>query len=828
MVNPRHRQPSIPVFLVSFFSATCSLLAAEFYVAPSGTPGGSGSWSNPWDLQTALNQPATVHPGDTIWLRGGTYTGTHTSHLSGTSSSPIVVRQYAGERAILDGGNSAGMPILVIGGSYTWYWGFEVMSSDPNRVSAQATSWPSDIARGEGVVISQTTGSGVGTKFINLIVHDTRQGFSFWKEATDAEIYGCLIYYNGWVGPDDAHGHGIYAQNQTGTKKVVDSILGQQFGTGFHGYGSSAAFLNNLYLEGNTAFDNGKLTSFWQRNALVGGDTAANNPTLIANHLYYPNGARPYTALKLGYGAPCTNLTMSGNYIANNSEVGCTGMAISNNTFYGAITGFSQGQYPNNTYYASRPTGVKVFVRPNQFESGRAHITVFNWAGAATASVDLTGVLSPGSGFEIRNAQDFFGAPVLTGTYTGGSVSIPVNALSVAAPVGWAAPPPSGPEFNVFVLLPASPGGTPTPTPTGSVTATATPTPGPGGLPSPWLQADIGAVGLAGSATSASGTFAVSGSGTDIESAADQFHYVYQPLSGDGTVVARIASIQNTNAWAKGGVMIRESLSPSSTHAMAVLTPGNGIAFQRRKTTGGSTVHTGGAGVAAPYWVKLVRSGSTFTGYSSPDGTSWTQVGSDTIPMGASVLVGLALTSHNNPVLCAASMTSVAVTGGSVPTPTRTPTPGASTVLRLEAESGVIAAPMAVANDSGAFGGKSIATPTTDSGSGAWTFSAPASGTYYVWARVKAVNPERDSFYVKMDSGSEDVFDTTDGTWSPNWVWRRLNGRAGTGKALTLNPRTFSLSAGSHTLTFRGRETQTQLDRVIVTNDPAFVATEAP
>jgi hypothetical protein len=154
----------------------------------------------------------------------------------------------------------------------------------------------------------------------------------------------------------------------------------------------------------------------------------------------------------------------------------------------------------------------------------------------------------------------------------------------------------------------------------------------------------------------------VKASGTDIEDNSDLFHYVYQPLSGNGTIVARVTGIQPTSPWAKGGVMIRESLAPNSTHAMVVLTPAHGIAFQRRVTTGGDTSHTGGANVVAPYWVKVVRTGNTFTGYSSSDGVTWTLVGSDTISMAANVYMGLALSSGNNPVLNTATLDNVNAT----------------------------------------------------------------------------------------------------------------------------------------------------------------------
>src|SRR5262249_47184213 len=121
-------------------SISFSAAATEYYVAPNGSPSGNGSMGSPWDLHTVLGYSSPVHPGDPVWLRGGTYAGTFTSHINGTASSPIVVRQYPGERAIIDGGSIGGTAMLTVGGSYTWYWGFEIMSSDPNRVSAQTGS----------------------------------------------------------------------------------------------------------------------------------------------------------------------------------------------------------------------------------------------------------------------------------------------------------------------------------------------------------------------------------------------------------------------------------------------------------------------------------------------------------------------------------------------------------------------------------------------------------------------------------------------------------------------------------------------------------------
>ena len=102
---------------------------AEYYVSPTGTAGGTGSSSNPWDLQTALHHPAVVQPGDTIWLRGGTYHGNFFCELNGTAIAPIYVRQFPAERVIIDGAASGAATLEVAGASYTWFWGFEITSS---------------------------------------------------------------------------------------------------------------------------------------------------------------------------------------------------------------------------------------------------------------------------------------------------------------------------------------------------------------------------------------------------------------------------------------------------------------------------------------------------------------------------------------------------------------------------------------------------------------------------------------------------------------------------------------------------------------------------
>jgi hypothetical protein len=167
------------------------------------------------------------------------------------------------------------------------------------------------------------------------------------------------------------------------------------------------------------------------------------------------------------------------------------------------------------------------------------------------------------------------------------------------------------------------------------------------------------------------GTYTMTASGADIWNVngveADEFHFAYKTLTGAGSIVAKVNSVQNTNAWAKAGVMIRESLSPDSAHAFAAITPANGVAAQGRPSTGGVSFNVNQSGITAPYWVKLERSVSgNFTVSHSANGTSWQPVTGATpqnIPMGSNVYIGLALTSHDAALTCQAVFSNVTITG---------------------------------------------------------------------------------------------------------------------------------------------------------------------
>ena len=183
-------------------------------------------------------------------------------------------------------------------------------------------------------------------------------------------------------------------------------------------------------------------------------------------------------------------------------------------------------------------------------------------------------------------------------------------------------------------------------------------------LPAGWADADVGSPGKPGSAVfdSTAGTWTVRGGGSDIWGTSDKFHFAAEGLTGDGSIVAQVTAVQNTDPWAKAGVMIRDSNSADALYADIVVTPGQGVSFQWRGAAGGSASSTTVSGVTAPVWVQLVRAVNDFSGYYSTDGITWTQVGStQTIAMSSAALAGLAVTAHNDDALNAATFTNVSL-----------------------------------------------------------------------------------------------------------------------------------------------------------------------
>ena len=490
------------VFLLIGVGAACQRASHEilppgshlgYYVATDGTSGGDGSTDSPWNMATALSGAGgTIQPGDTIWVRGGTYFAPFTSTLNGDASASIIVRAYPGERAIIDGKDvpNNGSEILTVDGSFTVFWGLEIINSATQRTDT----------RHSGVYLRNAQ----NVKLVNLIIHDTGMGVFGEPDARNCEVYGSIVYNGGWQTATRSNGHAMYMKGDAAGSKIIrNNIMFDMFGLGFHAYADAGTGpIDNITLEGNIIFNAGTLSDIYtSSNILFGGEDAADNITVQNNYTYFSPGLGAYNA-RLGYTSTANgSITFKGNYLVGAGPVievrfwnggtvqgnvisgtktlidfvdANSGYSWTNNTFYRDSTA-SAWKFGGTTYSlpawrtasglgagdkglgAAGTTSVAVI--PNSYEPGRANIVVYNWANQASANVNVGGILNSGDHYEVRNVQDLFGAPVASGTYNGGgTITVPLAGVTPTPPIGGspAGPVKTGPDFNAFLLLKTS------------------------------------------------------------------------------------------------------------------------------------------------------------------------------------------------------------------------------------------------------------------------------------------------------------------------------------------------------------------------------------
>jgi len=180
----------------------------------------------------------------------------------------------------------------------------------------------------------------------------------------------------------------------------------------------------------------------------------------------YGYGANSFEECQVGNSNVVAPVTITDNYLAMCfSSYLITGLTMTGNEIY-PVAGdvwYHAGSndkswyttnYASNTYGSAEPgSGKKIVVRPNVYEAGRGHVYIFNWDLDASVDVDLSTILSVGADYEIRYALNYYGSAVASGTYGGGTVSIPVNSLTMATPVGLSTPSSVAPKISAFVVI---------------------------------------------------------------------------------------------------------------------------------------------------------------------------------------------------------------------------------------------------------------------------------------------------------------------------------------------------------------------------------------
>ena len=353
-----------------------------------------------------------VAPGDTIWLLGGLYEHPNRKsdnlgyrvRLEGTEDQPIIVRAARGQRVSIDPGLAIENPA-----SYLWIWDLELLVRENltrSRRFDESGSHPASYDRPHGGL---NVYAGKECKYINLIIHDTAQGVSFWSGATDSELHGCIIYDNGWDAPDRGHGHAIYTQNEKGVKKISNCIMTGGYGYTMHAYGSSRAYVDHYVAEGNVCYDAGTF--------LIGGGRPSRDIKVLNNFLHN-------VSMQIGYSAPYNwDCEIHDNVIVNG------GLTV--NKFKQVVKEGNLILHKNEP----RPGAPQVFIRPNKYDANRFHVIIFNWLHSPQVDVDVQRVLKARDAYRLLDPRDCFGAAVAAGTAVDKPIGVPVDG-----------------EFAVFVL----------------------------------------------------------------------------------------------------------------------------------------------------------------------------------------------------------------------------------------------------------------------------------------------------------------------------------------------------------------------------------------
>jgi hypothetical protein len=438
-------------------------------VGPGGSSSNPGTQSAPWSIAYALaGAGGQISPGDTVWLIGGNYNITGYTYVTanGTSSNPIYYKALPGQRVTMRADSGRYHTWELRDCSWLYFYDIEFTKTGYTRTTATATSSL------EAHCVTDTNYLQTGIKFFGCIFHDNNgMGVKSWESTLQGcEFNGCVNYYNG---QDPQHDHGYYCHNHDTYEKLwKDCITHNNACFNFHGYDDGTRDINHLSHVRHVFFNPTSLYPSGpsrKPNILIGSNQANTlHPKADRCLLYSPSSSSTFQ-LKFGYGASTTvsNPVLTSNYSVGRpwylETAGWTGATVTNNTIYcpggtPSTTAARINAGSGNTIATVPTSGNHIVVNAYDWDAKRANVVIFNFAGASSVTIAnsvLTGAgvaIASGNTYELRNAEDFFG-DVLTGTYNGTSITIPMTGRTQATPGGGIGTPPTAfPYFGCFVL----------------------------------------------------------------------------------------------------------------------------------------------------------------------------------------------------------------------------------------------------------------------------------------------------------------------------------------------------------------------------------------
>jgi hypothetical protein len=354
-------------------------------------------------------------------------------NLQGKPDKPVTVSAYRSERVTIDGGlHTEGFPYDENRPEHLIIRDLEVIVaenlSQPRVSSHTGSAPPADLKRPWGGI---EIGDGVDIKLINNVIHGNMQGVSLWaRVGGDSELYGNLIYDNGWMAPDRGHGHGVYLQNEpTSYKYLRNNVVFGQYSMNVHAYGSSSASIENVVIDQNIFYSAADRPN---NRVLVGGlNRNSNRGFRITGNVHF------HSNLQVGYGGRSVHdAEVTGNTIvlAKMEATNLSRGVLHDNFVWEELYLSNRGGWtgrlkpvPNDN--VDVPAKPLVFLHPNAYASNRAHVAILCFGGQRELEIPVSEFLNPGDEFELRRPDNFYGSAVYRGTCKGPLASVPISGI---------------------------------------------------------------------------------------------------------------------------------------------------------------------------------------------------------------------------------------------------------------------------------------------------------------------------------------------------------------------------------------------------------------